>query len=39
LSGVIRLVTGEEIIYWTSGLRVYRKALWGDVMPNVHCDK
>jgi hypothetical protein len=39
LSIVIRLVTGEEIFDLTSGLRVYRKALWEDVMPNVHCDK
>ncbi len=38
-NGVIRLVTGGGIFDWTSGLRVYRRALWEDVMPDVHCDK
>ncbi len=38
-NGVIRLVTGKEIFDWTSGLRVYRRALWEDIMPDVHCDK
>jgi len=38
-NGVIRLVTGKEILDWTSGLRVYRRALWEDVMTEVHCDK
>lgn len=38
-NGVIRLVTGKEIFDWTSGLRVYSRALWEDVMPSVHCDK
>jgi len=38
-NGVIRLFTGREIFDWTSGLRVYRRALWEDVMPDVHCDK
>ena len=38
-NGVIRLVTGKEILDWTIGLRVYRRALWEDVMPEVHCDK
>jgi len=36
---VIRLLTRKEVFDWTSGLRVYRRALWEDVMPNVHCDK
>jgi dolichol-phosphate mannosyltransferase len=36
---VIRVLTCKEVYDWTSGLRVYRRALWEDVMPNVHCDK
>ena len=36
---VIRFLTCEDVFDWTSGLRVYRRVLWEDVMPNVHCDK
>jgi dolichol-phosphate mannosyltransferase len=36
---VIRILTCKEVFDWTSGLRVYRRALWEDVMTNVHCDK
>lgn len=36
---VIRFVTGEVIHDWTSGLRVYRRELWENVMPSVHCNK
>jgi dolichol-phosphate mannosyltransferase len=38
-NGVIRLITRKKVFDWTSGLRVYRRALWEDVMPDVHCDK
>ena len=38
-NSVIRLLTYKEVFDWTSGLRVYRRALWENVMPKVHCDK
>ncbi len=38
-NSVIRVITRKKVFDWTSGLRVYRRALWEDVMPDVHCDK
>ncbi len=36
---VIRFFTGIDIHDWTSGLRVYRRRVWEQIMPLVHCDK
>jgi len=36
---VIRFFTGIDIHDWTSGLRVYRREVWEQIMPLVHCDK
>lgn len=35
----IRLLTGVNVRDWTSGLRVYHRDIWEQVMPRVHCDK
>jgi len=35
----IKLVTCVSISDWTSGLRVYRRSVWEEVMPSVHCNK
>jgi len=35
----IRVTTGMGIMDWTSGLRVYRRRVWEEIMPHVHCDK
>ncbi len=35
----IMLITLTPIHDWTSGMRVYRRSLWEDVMPSVHCNK
>ncbi len=36
---IIRATTGLTIRDWTSGLRVYRRAVWAEIMPRVHCNK
>jgi dolichol-phosphate mannosyltransferase len=36
---VIRSFTCIGIHDWTSGLRLYRRGVWEQVMPLVHCDK
>ena len=36
---VIRKLLKKRIFDWTSGYRVYRRATWEAVMPQVHCDK
>lgn len=36
---VIRLLLRVKIFDWTSGLRVYRREVWEEIMPDVHCDK
>lgn len=36
---VIRKLLRTRIFDWTSGYRVYRRATWEAVMPQVHCDK
>jgi dolichol-phosphate mannosyltransferase len=36
---VIRLLLRVKIYDWTSGLRVYRREIWEEIMPEVHCDK
>jgi hypothetical protein len=35
----IRLVTRVPLFDWTSGFRVYRRSVWEEVMPSVHCNK
>ncbi len=35
----IRTITRISIRDWTSGLRVYQRAVWEETMPRVHCDK
>ena len=35
----IRLITRFPVHDWTSGLRVYRRHVWEEVMPSVHCNK
>ena len=35
----IRITMGGEIRDWTSGLRVYRRAVLEEIMPRVHCNK
>jgi len=35
----IRTITGIGIMDWTSGLRIYRRAVWEKMMPRVHCYK
>ncbi len=35
----IRATTGSAVKDWTSGLRVYRRRVWEEIMPQVHCDK
>jgi hypothetical protein len=36
---VIKLLRRVKIFDWTSGLRVYRREVWEEIMPDVHCDK
>lgn len=35
----IMTVTFTPIFDWTSGMRVYRRKVWEEVMPSVHCNK
>jgi dolichol-phosphate mannosyltransferase len=35
----IRVTTGMDIMDWTSGLRVYRRRVWEEIMPHVNCNK
>lgn len=35
----IRVTTGTGIMDWTSGLRVYRRRVWEEIMPHVNCNK
>ena len=36
---VIRATTGMTIRDWTSGLRVYKRGVWEEIMPRVNCNK
>jgi dolichol-phosphate mannosyltransferase len=36
---VIRTTTGVTIRDWTSGLRVYHRGVWEEIMPRVNCNK
>ncbi|MCW4048201.1 MAG: polyprenol monophosphomannose synthase [Candidatus Bathyarchaeota archaeon] len=38
-NNIIRILTGINLRDWTSGLRVYKRTVWEDIMPNVNCDK
>lgn len=35
----IMLVTLKRIFDWTSGMRVYKRSVWDEIMPSVHCNK
>ena len=35
----IRVTTGMTIHDWTSGLRVYNRGVWKEIMPKVNCNK
>ena len=35
----LSIFTNLAIRDWTSGLRVYRRAVWAEIMPKVHCNK
>jgi len=36
---VLRTLLRVNVYDWTSGLRAYRREVWEDIMPEVHCDK
>ena len=36
---VIRFMVNRNIHDWTSGFRLYRRAIWEQVMPQVRCNK
>jgi dolichol-phosphate mannosyltransferase len=36
---IIRFSVNRDILDWTSGLRLYRRAIWEKIMPDVHCYK
>lgn len=36
---IIRFSVNRDILDWTSGLRLYRRAIWEKIMPDVHCNK
>jgi len=36
---IIRFSVDRNIQDWTSGLRLYRRAIWEQIMPDVHCNK
>jgi len=36
---IIRFSVNRDIQDWTSGLRLYRRAIWKKIMPDVHCNK
>jgi hypothetical protein len=38
-NGFIKLITGIKICDWTSGFRIYKRAIWENTMPKVECIK